>query len=295
MRDYTKILKDALNLCVSKKKDSKRTSSVAISDKGNIYAAGSVDSDTHLLNISSEQISLMLASSAKDYKIKKIITLSDNFDADVLVLPQTVEIIIDHSIRTGVPISYEMINSEGKTLLSAENAIKLAEYYNPKPNILSMTKNSDISPNKVDIKVKNEEDKIKKLKEYAIKGVSRNFPTSDKASGYGTAVITKNSTLYFAGQYSSPDKRLGLHSEMCAILSAIMDKNAEITHIGLISTKYADEPCNMCGICRQFIAEISAKFNLNPKIYCFSMNSDKTDEHTMPEYLPNSWNSKNWK
>ncbi|MFA6340638.1 MAG: hypothetical protein WCX27_00140 [Candidatus Paceibacterota bacterium] len=292
MQNHAKTLKEALDLCVSKKKEGKKTSSIAISEKGNSYIAGSVDSDTHLLNISSEQASLALASASRDYKINKVITLVED---SVSVLPQTVEIMIDHYKRTGVPISYEVIDSEGKTLLSVKDVTELSKYYDPKMNILSMTNDSEVSKNKIAVKVRDEEDKTRTLKKYAIEGVTRNFPTSDKASGYGTAVLTKNGTLYFAGQYSTPDKRLGLHSEMCAMLSAMMDGNAEMTDIALVSTKYADEPCNMCGICRQFIAEISAKFNLNPNIHCFSMDSEKMDKHSISEYLPNSWSSKNWK
>ena len=109
-----------------------------------------------------------------------------------------------------------------------------------------------------------------KLKEYALMGLDRNFPLYDSASSYGTALYTASGRVYCAGQYSSPDKRMNLHSEMVAIICALMNKDQEIEAIGIVSTKYPDSPCNMCGSCRQFVSEICSKLSLSPDLYCFS-------------------------
>ena len=156
---------------------------------------------------------------------------------------------------------------------------------------LTKIKNSKIETNIVNIEIKNPLD----LKIFAIKGIERNFPLYDSASGYGTALFTKSGKVHFAGQYSKMGKSLGLHSEINAIISAISQEDYDIECIGVVSTKYPDTPCNMCGVCRQLIGEISTKLNISPKLYCFSKDTDEYTEHTIEDYLPDAWTSKKWK
>lgn len=280
-------LKEGFSLCVSKKLEDS-TVSISYSDDSS-YLAGSIASDTNSLNVSSEQASLILSILNKDYKVKKIVTLTNS--EKNIVSPIIAKIMVDHSIRTGIPIAYKIINIEGSTLFETENITSIIPFYKPEKIFLSRIENSSVEKNCVEENIT----EPLQLRKYAIEGLLRNFPLYDSASGYGTAVTTKKGNVYFGGQYSSPDKRVSLHSEVNTIMSALMNGDHEITQIGIVSSKYTDTPCNMCGICRQFISEMSAWFELSPKLYCFAKENPEYREYNLEEYLPSAWTSKKWK
>ncbi|MBI4156042.1 MAG: hypothetical protein HY507_02295 [Candidatus Zambryskibacteria bacterium] len=281
-----KQLKKAYALSIEKNM-AEATASIAYSKFGS-YTSGSVGSDTNFLSISSEQASLVLSVLNNDYTVNSIVTLADTDKAEVS--PAIIKYIIDHTTRTHIPIGYKIINKKGKTLFETDNVAKLAPFYNPLPITLAKIKNSKVEKNTANIKIKNPLE----LKVFAIKGIERNFPLYNSASGYGTAVFTKSGKVHFAGQYSKLGKSLGLHSEINAIISAISQNDWDIESIGVVSTKYPDTPCDMCGICRQLIGEISIKLNISPKLYCFAKDTDEYAEHTIDEYLPSAWTSKKW-
>lgn len=283
------ILKSALGLCIVKENSSERSASVAYAASGNIYAGALVEGDTNLMTIPSEHVALARSTVSNDFPITKVVTLHAG-EAPFSVSPIVVKILADYAARTGTPIAYSVVGAGGATLFGTEDARDLFPHYAPITIDISRTKQA-YSPNKrktpnIDIAAE--------LKAAAIEGLTRNFPLYDTASGYGTAVLTKDGTLYFGGQYSAPDKRLGLHSEMTTLLSAFMDGATDIAAIGLVSTKYKDEPCNMCGICRQFVAEMSAKFGFAAELYCFAKDADESNVYTIEHYLPSSWTSKKW-
>ncbi|MFA6551874.1 MAG: ASCH domain-containing protein [Candidatus Paceibacterota bacterium] len=284
-------LKETLKLSIVSKLDNPRSASIAYSKSGQIYAAGSVDSDTHLLNISSEQAVLALSASANDYEVYKIESVYEKPDKNAPLSPIIAKIIVDHQIRTGQEIEYEIFDTKGEKIFSEKNLANILPFYNPSDVKLDRTsqktppsKNKALFPKKGNFE--------KNLKDFALKGFERNFPTYDSASGYGSAVLTKDGSVYIAGQYSSFEHRMNIHSEMNAIISALMDKNFEITHLGLVSTKFLDCPCNSCGACRQFISEINAKFNLNIEIVTFSKDTDQFEKHFIKEYLPEAWGNR---
>lgn len=283
------ILKETLNKSLSKKN---KSASIAHSKSSETYTAGSVESDTHLLNYSSEQVALMLSTLSNDYKVNKVVTLFESEDdmEKISVSPITLKALIDHQIRTGEIISYEIINLAGEKIFSIENVSDALPLYKPELNILEKTKSIPIESYKIKLTDLNSIPSI--LKKYAVKAVAKNFPTADVATGYGTAVLTKDGTLYFGGQYSSFDHRIGFHSEVNTLLAAIMDGNKEISHLGVVSTKHTDKACNCCGICRQFIAEISSKLSLNIEIYTFALDNDTYSQHTIENYLPDQWTNK---
>ncbi|MCC7004379.1 hypothetical protein IT397_00445, partial [Candidatus Nomurabacteria bacterium] len=271
-RDFAK-LKKGLDLCVFKKDSDPRSASIAYSDSGKEYLAGSVEPDTKILMVPSEQVALILSVVNMDYDVNKIETVVLN-NKDSSISPVVLKIIADHSLRTGRKISCEVFDIEGKSIFSTDDVRKSISFYNPKENILAKV-NSKIVPSTNKSILSG--DINKELKKCAIEGFDRNFLTRDNASGYASAVLTKNGAIYSAGQYSGPDK-LGTHSEVNAIISAIMDENSEITHLGVVSSKYPDTPVPMCGSCRQFLAEMSSKYNLNVKIITFARDNDKFEE-----------------
>jgi cytidine deaminase len=300
-----KNLKKSLELAVVKKPDSFRSSSIAFSKSGEVYSAGNIESDTHLLNISSEQATLALSTANNDYGVYKIQSLYEKPNKNAVLSPIIAKIIIDHQIRTDQKIEYEIFDSESKNIFQTKDLTKNLPFYNPE-NVPLQIVNKKISSSKNKTAFPKKGNFEKNLKEFSLKGLLRNFPTYDSASGYGSAVFCKDGSVYFAGQYSSFDHRMNIHSEMNAIISALMDRNntkstngvtnttniKEITHIGIVSTKFPNTPCNSCGCCRQFISEINAKFNLNIEIICFAKKTEQFEKHFIKDYLPNAWTNK---
>jgi len=287
-------LKSALNLCVLKSKDTNRISSIACSLSGKYYVSGKIASDTKLLDISSEQGALALSTQQNDFKVYKIITLIENSEQELLTSPLIIKILIDHSIRTGISIEYKVINLKNEIIFEAKDVKNIFSFYSPQFVKLSRIKKARFKNNKIILKSKKIWEYPRLLKQYATEGIERNFPTYDSASGYGAAIITKNNSLYFSGQYSGFSDNTGLHAEMTVILRSLMEKNYEITHLGLISTKYLDFLCNMCGCCRQFLYEISNRFNLDINIFCFAKDNDNYNQYKINNYLIDNWTSKKW-
>lgn len=292
MKDTLQTLIQSLDRGLLKKKDTNRVSSIAYSKSGKQYAAGKITFDTGVLDSSSELIALALSAQYNDYGVNKIVTLTENPEEGRTVSPVVLKTIIDHTVRTGMPIEYMIIDIEGNELFYSENISKTFSYYNPPISILSKVKeNREITENKATFNL--DKDSAKDiLKKYALLGLERSFTTYDSASGYSAAVLTKNGTIYFSGLYSSFGGNTGLHSEMTAILSALMDGNKDITHLGLLSTRNPDTPCNLCGCCRQFAAEVVNRLDLNLKIFCFAKDNDEYEKHTIEKYLPSQWTSK---
>ncbi|MGI9027474.1 MAG: hypothetical protein ACR2FM_01360 [Candidatus Saccharimonadales bacterium] len=289
MVNELKQLQTGLSLCVLKK-DAPRTATTAYSVSGKHYLAGYVESDTHLLYTSSEQVALMLATQSSDYQINRLVTIQESIDPAELVSPITLKIIVDFARRTGQPIAYTVLDTSGVEVFHADDVNTILSFYAPVTHVLGKVTDAVITTNKT----KAVGDKPKQLKEQALKGVARSFPTYDSASGYGAAVITADGSMYHSGQYSSFEHRTNVHSEMGAVIAAIMNGQTQITDIGLVSTKYTDKPCQMCGSCRQFLAEMSTRFNLDLDIHLFAFSSNQHESHKLDSYLPKSWTSKRW-
>lgn len=287
-------LKDGLLLAVTKKivvDGGSRTSSVCYSKSGQKYRGANVDSDTHLLNISSEQVALLLAVSQHDYLIKEIVTMTEK-PATFVLDPLVVKILIDFCMRTGVEIKYSVVNTESEIIFECEAITKLIPFYKPSPTILSKTQNAKLTESHSSLLLETETNK--ELKKYALLGLLNDFPTHDNASSYGASVLTEDGAIYYTGQYSSFEKRTMIHSEMAAIILALMDGKTKITALGLVSTKFTNTPCEICGCCRQFFSEISSKYNLDMKLYCFAKDTEDFRQYTLSELLPNQWSSKKW-
>jgi cytidine deaminase len=284
-------LKEGLELCVLKAADKERSSSLAISKSGNQYLGALIGSDTNLMNVSSEQVALSISTASSDFPVTEIISMVES-ERTFNFSPIVLKVMVDYAIRTQEPLKYRVVNTSGSTLFQTDDVRTVFSLYTPEPIVISKIKGV-YAPNYKNIEIA-EADMPDQLKEFALEGLNRNFPLYDSASSYGTAVYTGSGKVYFAGQYSSPDKRLNLHSEMVAILSALMGTNTDIKAIGIVSSKYPDTPCNMCGICRQFIAEISAKLKISPDLYCFSAEAPEFKKFKIEEYLPDSWSSKKW-
>ncbi len=282
-------LKSALGLSVS---ENLRSGSIAFSRSGARYASGQIDADTGLIKITSEQGALVEAAMARDYSLDKIISVVEEEQSGRDVSPLVLKFLIDHSLRTRTPMSYEIYDVEGKNIFSIDDVCQSMPFYNPVFPLLEKIKAAKVSLPVAKFDPK--ENLSASLKKYAKEGIMRNFPMYEGASGYGTAVLTKKNNIYFAGQYASFDRRLGLHSEMSAIMLALMSGDDQITHLGVVSSKHVGKACNCCGVCRQFIAEISAKRGLAMEIHCFAYNDIPDSESIVriDDYLPAQWTNK---
>jgi len=260
------------------------SSSVAVT-QSSAYFSGYFESQTHLLDISSEQGAIVSAVSSKDPKIEKIITLVDEkFEPSPLVL----KFLIDHVKRTGKSFSYKIINKKGQELFFSENLRKLMPFYNPREQILEKIENWKPRENKMPY---NSLVPIsEQLKEAAKKGIETHFTKTSKGSLYGASVLAGDN-IYFGGAYSCPDQRLGLHAEMVAVLSAIMDGKKEISGVGLISNKFVQRSPQTCGCCAQFLMELQQKSRIPIKIFCFSYDDKESIEANLSDFLPYFWSS----
>jgi len=292
--DFDK-LKDVLRFAVVKKNKKSgfgKTSSVAYSKSNRNYTAGNLASDTNLLDITSEQAVLVLAVQNNDFQINKIITLVEGKNHQQVVSPLVLKILRDFEIRTGTKIRYIIVDKKKDILFDIKDISSIMSFYNPPIKILTKTKKVKVSKNWVTID--NKDDIKLYLKKYAILGIKRNFSTYDSATGYGTSILTNKNNLYFGGQYSSFDKRVGLHSEMATALSVLMSgKNEKITHLGLVSTKFEKEPCNICGCCSQFLFELIQRYGFDIEFFCFAKKTNTYNKYSINQLLPFQWSSKN--
>lgn len=291
-----KELNEALFLSITKTSgENFRSSSVAVSESGKNYFAGKVESDTHLLDFPSEQVALMMSVQQKDYGVSRVITLVESkTERENKVSPLVIKILIDHSIRTGKDMGYKVIDNIGNEIFSTKNVRDLIPFYRPDAVLLKRVSEAEVSPNFISTTY--EETAVPSvLKTHAILGLGRDFPRAETGSSYGTSILTGNGKVFFSGQYSGFEKRLGIHSEMSAFLSAVMHGEKNIVALGLVSTKYENTPCEMCGCCRQFLAEMIEKFSLQKmKFYCFAKTADNYKTYSIGELLPNQWSSKKW-
>jgi cytidine deaminase len=281
-------LRSNLERCLVKEGDV-RTSSIAISASGAQYDGVVIGSDTNLLTISSEQAALSMATAVWDYEVEHVITMVGTVPVSS-VNPLVLKILVDHAIRTHRTIAYTLMNESGKIFFALDDARKAIPFYVPETIALTKIGTAVMTSNVVSVYI----DDRDALKRCAIMGIERNFPLYDSASGYGAAVMTHEGRMYYSGQYSSPDKRLNVHAEMNAVLSAVMAGEKDIVRLGVVSSKFTDTPCHMCGCCRQFFSEMCAKLKWKPSIHCFAKDTDDQNDWTIDTYLPSVWTSKKW-
>lgn len=267
-----------------------RSGSVAVSRSGALYPAGYVGSQTHLLDTPSELAALVRAVQHNDVHVEAVYTTVP--DPSTPLSPLVVKLLIDHGARTGTPLRYYIRDISGKVLLESSDVRELLPWY-PEPStpLVSITgRVADSATGRLD--PASDLPTEMQLREWALKGRTRNFPTYDAASGYGAAILTNTGDIYYGGQYSTFDHRLGVHAEMGVLINAIMDGARDITHIGIVSSKFPDTPCSPCGCCLQFVSEISRKYDFSPIFCLFASENEQYVTYTTSELLPAQWTNK---
>lgn len=264
-------------------KGARRSGSVATSASGARYAAGSVTSQTHLLDIPSELAALARAAHAHDREIVEVATVTSDLGA--YPSPLVLKILADHAARTGRLIAYHLFTESGGEIYSTLDAASaLPSYASPMKKLGALAE--QLSPASALPSGKLEEE----LKRYALAGALRNFPTRDGASGYGAAVLAGD-TIFYGGQYSAPDERLGLHAEMAVLVNVLMSGAGPMSAIGIASPKFKERPATPCGVCRQFMHEVCTVRGWEPTTWCFAVEGPPC-KSTLAELLPLQWSNK---
>lgn len=250
----------------------------ATANSGRAYIGCRIRSQTHILDIPAELTALIAAVHDNDR-----IVVAVNAAGDALS-PLTLKLLIDHSARTGAPMAYSLKDTGGTLLFETPDVrTALPSYVSPATALanqayeIGMVKRGEYA------------DVARALRDAAIAGIARNFPTRDGASGYGAAVRTVEGDIYFGGQYSTPDERLGAHAEMAVLARALSLGAGGFTDVAVASSKFPEVPASPCGACRQFIREAATATGSRPTIHLFASESSASAVHTLPELLPTPW------
>ncbi len=264
-------------------------SSRAITRSGRIYTGARIANATHILDIPAELAALVRAVHHNDTEILAVETTVTETSATVS--PLVLKLLADHSTRTGTPIQYTLRSTHGTTVFATDDArTMLPSYASQMPRLASLAAR-DFAPAKIPADAVGD-DLTSALKKAARDGITRNFPTRDGASGYGAAVRATDGALYFGGQYSTPDERLGAHAEMAVLIHALLDGATGFTHLALASSKFKDVPASPCGCCRQFLADTARATESEPHVHLFAMETDATAVYTLDELLPAAWTNR---
>ena len=264
-------------------------SSCAITRSGRRYTGAHIPSTTHMLDIPAELSALIRAVHHNDTDVVSVETIVD--DLSISVSPLVLKILADHSARTGSAIHYTLCDKHGSILFETDDACAALSGYTPTPMTLTSLAMREYSEAKISASATHD-DLETTLRNAALAGITRNFPTYDRASGYGAAVRTTDGNIYFGGQYSAFDHRLGVHAEMAVLTHALLDGAMGFTHIALASTKFKDSPASPCGCCRQFMAEVARATDSTPQIHLFASETDATAVYTLEELIPVQWTNK---
>lgn len=262
------------------------SASCAISRSGKYYIGGTFESDTNLFDVTSEQVALLRAVQQRDLRIREVVTRIAGDTATIS--PLVLKLLVDFGKRTGRTLAYRVLNDAGKTIFRTRNAGNAVPFYRPVQKNVGLPTGA---PQKNWRRVAGKGKLESLLKACAMQGLRRAFPLYRGASAYGAAAIARSGNVYFAGQYSASEQRIGLHAEMAALIAAIMEGERDITHLGLISDKFEREPVMPCGPCRQFILELSRRFGWRLYIHGFAKHT-RDHVRTSPDVLlPHSWSS----
>lgn len=282
-------LAQSLKLSLPGKKTA-QSGSVALSRNNLLYPAGSIGSEGHILNIPSELSALVRAVHNNDATIERVYTVVS--DPAFPISPVVMKMLADHSTRTGIAIHYTIRDTSGKILFDSVDVRDTIPFYQMPDITLTSVTERVLGSAKAKLDRSSDTSLELQLRKWALEGCKRNFPTREGSSSYGAAVLTASGNIYYGGQYSAFDQWTGVHAEMGVLSNVLMDGARDITHLGIVSSKFVDTPCSPCGSCRQFIAEMSRAYDFSPTICLFASASEQFLSYTIEELLPVQWTSK---
>lgn len=273
---------------LSEAPDGLRSAAVAISNRGELYPGSYFGSQTKLLSVAAEVVSLAQAARFWDYSVNKVIALYECADQRTdIVSPAIIQSVIDFAARTGSTVEYLAIDARGEELIHSQDVMAMFPFY--KPNLLIPHYIEDRQPREYKERTVTLTAAETELFELARESMDLAFTSTDKDTRYGAVVTTGSSKAYQAGQLSNLGGRT-IHAEMCAVLAAKMDGESEIDQISLISSKFIERPSGVCGNCQQFLSEHVDANNL--RVSRYSLDGNTVDSNLLVELLPDAWTSK---
>lgn len=269
------LLKSALDRSVGKTIDGKRASAYALTDLGQ-HVGALLLSDSRLSTITPEQGALLTAVQNHDYSVNSVVVMRETIDTDEILAPRDLQVLIDFYRRSGVVMSFALIDSEGEERFFCDDIRTLSPLYLPKVEQIIIPQTSGhVEPST--------------LYDLAVEALAHGFSTGlGKTTRYGSAVIGTSGQMYLSGQYSGFNGSGTIHSELGAVYAALMNGD-EVSEIGLVSERFTDSPASMCGNCRQMLVEISQRTGLIPKIQLFSLDGTIIVRPVLADYLPDVW------
>lgn len=263
--------------------------SCAISRSGKYYIGGTFESDTNLFDIPSEHVALLRAVQQRDLGIREVVTRIAG--TTTTVSPLVLKLLVDFGKRTGRAIAYRVFDERGRTIFRTRNAANVIPFYRSAQTNVGLPA---AAPQKNWQRIAGRGRAEDLLRTSAMRGLRRAFPLYPGASAYGASALAKSGNMYYSGQYSASEQRLGLHAEMAVLIAAVMEGERDITHLGLVSDKFEREPPSLCGACRQFVLELSRKFGWHMAITCFAKHARARSRATIGTLLPGPWESTPW-
>ncbi|MEZ6141691.1 MAG: hypothetical protein R3B84_14055 [Zavarzinella sp.] len=117
---------------------------------------------------------------------------------------------------------------------------------------------------------------------------ARAFLTNQSGTTYGAAVLTVLGKVYQAGQYSSFNHVTNIHAEQAVLLIATMADDPDVLALAIASN--GTEPITRpCGICRQVLAEHSARVGRDFEVLMACRDSNSYETALVSELLPLGW------
>jgi cytidine deaminase len=287
LRRYS-MLSETMDLSTGK--PGQRSASLAYSTSGEVYPGAFLDSATRITQASSELVALSQASGHRDYSVSEVVTLQEGGDHRTAVTPESLQLLLDYAARSGRRVRYTILGPGMVPLLESIDVRKLAPYYLPRPampDYVRLATNADISPNAC--KLDENGDVVMQVGKLARAGMERAFIQNDTDQRYGAVVVAASGKAYYHGQVSSLGGRT-THAEMTSVFSAHMAGETEITDVGLVCTRYVDMPAEVCGCCRQFLADFPSTSG-DLRIHRFPHDGSASSINTLAELLPSQWSN----
>ncbi|NQV93178.1 hypothetical protein HQ403_01635, partial [Candidatus Kaiserbacteria bacterium] len=163
-------LKKALALSIlkdSSREKNENTATCITSSSGHSYCSGKIESDNHLLDISSEQGALIQAIHHNDFDIEHVTTLVESPVG--IVSPLVLKILADFSVRTKKTLSYTVLDTSDNVLFETKDVARELSFYNPPSVELELLQKRTYSTNKITGAT------VDDLKKHALCGIDRNF------------------------------------------------------------------------------------------------------------------------
>src|SRR3989344_924346 len=256
---------------------------------GRSYGGFRIATSTHVLDIPAELVALVRAVHRNDFDITEV---SATIQTGGSVSPLVLKILADHTARTDIPIRYSLRTAKSALVFETDDARTAIPFYQSPGKTLEMLAKRTYVDAKIPADSYEESAIEKKMYECAMVGIGRNFPTRDRASCYGAAGRTTSGDIYFGGQYSAFDERLGVHAEMAVLINALLDGATGFTHVGIASSKFPDSIAPPCGACRQFLFEAAAATGSVLTMHLFASQGIARATYSLDELLPIPWSNK---